>query len=230
MTSKINPIIPTGLKSLDNFLNGGLTPGKLYHIYGPSGAGKTTLALQIVMNNLYMGGRVIWVETARKNFLNRLSIMLAENSRSKLSDIIVFPLKNFEEQSSLINKLADFITRRINLLVFDTITDLYSISLQEKRENIKLNKEINRQLAVVKSACLLKNIIGVVINNVRQRISDEGFKTEPVAGKIITYWADYNIELSNFNFKRKKLNIISKEGDRKLNLIYELTVKGLEQI
>ncbi|WEU41039.1 MAG: NB-ARC domain-containing protein [Candidatus Odinarchaeum yellowstonii] len=230
MTNRINVIIPTGLPRLDAFLNGGLTPGKLYHIYGASGSGKTTLALQIVKNNVSMGGRAIWVETSRKNFLNRLSMMLAEDFKNKLSDIIVFTLTEFEEQKTLINKLEDFIAPRINLFVFDTITNLYSVSLQEKKENIKLNKEINRQIAVVKSVCLSKNIIGVILNNVRARVNDEEFKTEPVACKIVSYWADFNIELSNIDFKRKKLNIVSKEGDRRLSLIYELTARGVEQI
>ncbi len=230
MTGKLNTPIPTGLPSLDSFLNGGLTPSKLYHIYGASGSGKTTLALQIVKNNLYNSGRVIWVETERKNFLNRLTMMLSEEFRSKLSDIIVFTPNDFEEQRILVNKLSDFIAPRINLLVFDTITNLYSVSLQEKRENIRLNKEINRQIALVKSICFSKNITAIIVNNIRMRMIGDEFKTEPVAYKIVTYWADFNIELSNLNFKRKKLNIVSKEGDRRLSLIYELTDRGVEQI
>ncbi|MEM2109590.1 MAG: ATPase domain-containing protein [Candidatus Odinarchaeota archaeon] len=223
--------IPTGLPGLDAFLNGGLTPGKLYHIFGASGSGKTTLALQTVKNDLDIGGRVIWVETERKNFLKRLStMMLIEDFEKKLSDIIVFPVSDFKQQGVLVNKLADFITHRINLVVFDTITHLYRGSLQEKEDNIKLNKEINRQIALVKSVCITKNITCIMVNHVRLQINSEGFKTEPVACKIITYWSDFNIELTNLNSERKKLNIVSKEGDKRLSLIYELTSKGVEQV
>ncbi|XP_069701861.1 DNA repair protein RAD51 homolog 4 isoform X2 [Periplaneta americana] len=40
-------LIPTGIESLDNIIEGGLMTGKVYEVCGPSGSGKTQLCLTI---------------------------------------------------------------------------------------------------------------------------------------------------------------------------------------
>jgi circadian clock protein KaiC len=47
MTENATPArSPTGVPGLDDVLNGGFIPGRLYLVDGNPGAGKTTLALQ----------------------------------------------------------------------------------------------------------------------------------------------------------------------------------------
>jgi circadian clock protein KaiC len=45
----IAPCISTGIEGLDNILDGGLTPHRLYLVEGNPGAGKTTLAMQFLL-------------------------------------------------------------------------------------------------------------------------------------------------------------------------------------
>ena len=51
----------TGVAALDDILNGGLTPHRLYLIEGEPGSGKTTLALQYLLEGVRRGEPVLYV-------------------------------------------------------------------------------------------------------------------------------------------------------------------------
>lgn len=56
--------ISTGAPGLDNVLRGGLPAGHLYLLEGSSGAGKTTLGLQFLLEGVRQGERVLWCTLA----------------------------------------------------------------------------------------------------------------------------------------------------------------------
>ncbi len=52
---------PTGIPGLDNILNGGLIPHRLYLVDGKPGAGKTTLALQHLREGAKLGEKCLYI-------------------------------------------------------------------------------------------------------------------------------------------------------------------------
>jgi circadian clock protein KaiC len=61
--------VPTGTEGLDSILDGGLTPHRLYLIEGVPGSGKTTMAMQFLMEGVARGEKVLYVtlsETAEE--------------------------------------------------------------------------------------------------------------------------------------------------------------------
>ncbi|WP_427914920.1 ATPase domain-containing protein [Ramlibacter sp. MMS24-I3-19] len=56
--------VPTGVPGLDHVLAGGLPAGHLYLVEGASGAGKTTLGLQFLMEGARAGEKVLWCTLA----------------------------------------------------------------------------------------------------------------------------------------------------------------------
>src|SRR6185312_11753567 len=53
--------VATGVGGLDDILRGGLTPNRLYLIEGNPGSGKTTLALQYLLEGVRRGERTLYV-------------------------------------------------------------------------------------------------------------------------------------------------------------------------
>jgi circadian clock protein KaiC len=54
-------MLGTGIEGLDDVLGGGLTPNRLYVLEGAPGAGKTTVALQFLMEGARLGEPVLYV-------------------------------------------------------------------------------------------------------------------------------------------------------------------------
>ncbi len=65
--------VSTGIDALDSLTGGGLDEGTTTLIQGPSGTGKSTLALQCVRGRLERGEKVLFVsfEETRRNFVRR---------------------------------------------------------------------------------------------------------------------------------------------------------------
>src|SRR4051812_12354116 len=53
--------ISSGLSGLDNILGGGLDPNRLYLVEGTPGAGKTTLALQFLLEGVKRDEKVLYI-------------------------------------------------------------------------------------------------------------------------------------------------------------------------
>ena len=51
----------TGVRGLDDVLNGGLPCGRFYLIQGAPGSGKTTLALQFLRESVRKGERALYI-------------------------------------------------------------------------------------------------------------------------------------------------------------------------
>src|SRR3954454_7307195 len=63
------PRVSTGIQGLDEVLGGGLPQGQIYLVEGESGAGKTTLGLQFLLDGARRGERTLWItlsETERQ--------------------------------------------------------------------------------------------------------------------------------------------------------------------
>src|SRR4051812_24332203 len=54
-------LVPTGIEGLDNILGGGLTANRVYLVEGDPGSGKTTLAVQFLLEGARRGEAGLYV-------------------------------------------------------------------------------------------------------------------------------------------------------------------------
>jgi circadian clock protein KaiC len=60
-TARFGPCVSTGIAGLDDILGGGLPQGHMYLLEGESGAGKTTVGMQFLMEGRQRGERTLWI-------------------------------------------------------------------------------------------------------------------------------------------------------------------------
>ncbi|WP_456407928.1 ATPase domain-containing protein, partial [Caldithrix abyssi] len=60
----MNVRVPTGIKGLDEILNGGFVPASSYLIVGAPGTGKTVLALQFLTESAKKGASCLYITLA----------------------------------------------------------------------------------------------------------------------------------------------------------------------
>jgi circadian clock protein KaiC len=81
--------ISTGLPGLDNILKGGLDPNRLYLIEGAPGSGKTTLALQFLLESVKQGEKVLYITLSESEDELRL---VAQRHGWSLEHVAIFQL------------------------------------------------------------------------------------------------------------------------------------------
>jgi circadian clock protein KaiC len=162
-TSVVPPTIGSGVSGLDAVLAGGFTPNRLYLVEGVPGAGKTTLALQFLLEGVRQGDRVLYVTLSET--VDELREMAASHGWS-LDGIEIFELlENSEhldgdapytmfhpseiELAETTQRILDKVGQtRPQRLVFDSLAELRLLSgsaLRYRRHVLSLKQALAGQ-------------------------------------------------------------------------------------
>ena len=140
-------IAATGIKGLDDILNGGLTANRLHLVEGDPGAGKTTLAIQFLLEGRRLGERVLYIT------LSETEEELRDGAKShgwSLEGVDIFELKAVEQRTlggdvslfhpgevelgEAMKTLLDEVTRRNpTRVVFDSLSEIRLLAQQPLR-------------------------------------------------------------------------------------------------
>jgi DNA repair protein RadB len=183
--------IPTGCKTIDKILEGGIPFENVSLIYGEPETGKTTLAIQCAINCARQGYKTLFVDCDGTFSTTRLSQMASERFKEIAEVIILMKPNNFREQTLVIDNLTDYITKNFGLVVIDTITTLYRAEIAEFPEKaFELNRELNRQMALLAQIAKTQKIAVLMTSQVRSVFNEAHVSIEPVATRVIKFWAD----------------------------------------
>lgn len=189
-------IIPTGCGLLDELLGGGLLERSMVLVSGEAETGKTTLAIQCAVNCAGMSYKTIFIDCDSTFFPIRMKQIAANDFEALAHQIILMKPENFEQQTIIIDRLSDYISKRVGLIVVDTITNLYSERLgDDVKETFALNRELNRQMACLAQITKTHKVASLIVSQVRSVILEGHGKVQPIATRVLKFWTDKTISL-----------------------------------
>ena len=183
--------IPTGCRSVDDYLKGGIPSGSVTLVYGEPETGKTTLLIQCAVNCSKQSCKTLFADCDGEFSVRRLS-QIASNQCEKIAELIVLMKPTtFQEQAMVIDQLTDYITNNVGLVVFDTFTSLYRLRIAEhSAKTFEFNRELNRQLAVLAQTARTSKVAVLISSQVHSVLNDVPVSVEPVATRVLKFWAD----------------------------------------
>ncbi len=183
--------IPTGCGAVDKVLGGGIPFGSVSLIYGEAETGKTTLAMQCAVNCARQSYKTLFVDCDGTFSARRLSQIASEDFKDVAELIILMKPNNFREQTVVIDRLTDYITKKFGLIVVDTITSLYSAEIAESpKKTFELNRELNRQMACLAQVARTHKTGVLITSQVRSVFNQTYVSIKPVATRVLNFWAD----------------------------------------
>lgn len=189
-------MIPTGSSGLDELLNGGLAAEAMHLLYGEAETGKTTLAIQCAIQCARMGYKTIYVDSEGTFSGKRLTQIASNDAKEVAPNIVLAKPTTFKEQTIILDKLDEYLTEKVGLIIVDTITALYSAELGgESKETFKLNRELNRQMACLAQIAKTRKVATLVTSQVRSVFMAREVDFEPVARRVLKFWSNVVINL-----------------------------------
>lgn len=183
--------IPSGCRVIDEILEGGILFESVSLVYGEAETGKTTLAMQCAVNCARQGYKVLFVDCDSTFSIRRLSQIASENFKEIAELVILMKPNDFREQTIVVDQLTEFVTKNFGLIVVDTITSLYRAKVAESPEKtFELNRELNRQMALLAQIAKTQKIAVLLTSQVRSVFDETPVSIEPVATRVLKFWAD----------------------------------------
>ncbi len=190
--------VSTGSSCIDKILQGGIQPETLTMIYGEAETGKTTLALQCAANcALALNQKTLFIDCDNTFAPERLLQITDDKFEQVADQIVLMKPQDFNEQTVLIDNLADYLSKSFGLIVLDTFNSLYRVQVADAttKTSFALNRELNRQTAVLTQTAKAQHIPIVLTSQVKAVFDDIGTTVAPVATRVLQFWADNTIAL-----------------------------------
>jgi recombination protein RecA len=185
--------IPTGSLSLDLALGvGGIPKGRITEIYGPEGAGKTTLALSVIAQAQQAGGTGCFIDAE-----HALDLAWATTTGIDLERLVLCRPEHGEQALQVADLLIG--SGSLEVLVVDSIAALVP--------KVELDGEMGQRHAGVQANLLsqaLRKLAGpiaragtavLVTNQLRQRAGTPGTPVYTAGGRALGYYASVRLDL-----------------------------------
>jgi len=187
--------VSTGCDSLDKLLGGGFPADGFSLVYGEAETGKTSLAVQCAVNCARRGNKSLFIDSDGTFSSKRLSQIAYDDYDEVSPFIILMKPTTFQEQIRAIDHLEEYVTRKFGVMVVDTITSLYRVELEGPKETFALNRELNRQVALLTQVVKTHKVAALITSQVRSVFLEKQVRIEPVATRVLKFWADVVLHL-----------------------------------
>ena len=173
-------MISTGLKKLDEFLNGGIPNGVIVDIFGGNGSGKTQLLLQLCINSIKNGGNVLYLDTTG-GFRPERILEIQKQLGIELNILEKITVSRVTNTSDQIKSINNFEKNHFSLIVIDNITDLFSYEYKSDESVFEKNSLFMKYMIQLSKFAITKKIPIIFTNMIR---SHEGKEVENMKSAV----------------------------------------------
>lgn len=221
--------IPTGCKSLDDILGGGFEKGIVSQVYGASGTGKTNICLQLAVECVRNGKKVVYIDTEGFS-AERFRQIAGENTKTIASDIIIYEPTSLEQQYSAVIDLEKIASEMVGLIILDSAALFYRLGLTNDDSNdvnMALRRELVNQIGILHGIARKHGIVVLITNQVYKDISTG--ELCPIGGNALEHMSKSIIlfERSGISKRRATLRKHRSRGEG-ISCEFMLTENGVE--
>ena len=145
----------TGVASIDRILGGGVEPGELILVSGPTGEGKTTLLMSITRNMAQRGIPGLWftLEVTPKAFIRKMRKNVGDNM-----PLFYMPKRNTDNQLEWLEKRIVEAKVKYNpqVVFIDHVHQIFSL---HKAQGKNLSLEIGDMVGAIKQMAIDHHLI-----------------------------------------------------------------------
>lgn len=210
-----SPRISFGISGLDDILHGGLPRGHLYLLEGTPGAGKTTIALGLVLSNLAAGHKTLYITLSESK---QELIAVAKSHGWDIDPIPIFELAPQEDslrpehQYSVFNpedveldQLTDLISKKVDdiqpaVVVVDSLSELRLLARDSFR--------YRRQMLALKNFFEERGCTVLLIDNYT------GDRSEPTVHSIVHGVIALEVLDREYGSERRRVKVQKIRGSR----------------
>ncbi len=184
--------LPTGSKILDDLLGGGFEVGTISQIFGEPASGKTNICIQLAVNVLREGKRVIYIDTEGFS-VERFRQIAGPEAEKLASHFILFSPMSFEEQYTAIKETEKLVQQNVGLIILDSATAFYRLELESK-DSMLLKRELANQITALLGMARKYNVAVVITNQIYMDVDKEELRA--VGGNMLEHISKAIVQLS----------------------------------
>lgn len=195
--------ISSGCKCIDNILGGGFEVGTLTQIFGEPGSGKTNICLQLAIECVKSGKKVIFIDT--EGFSIERFRQIAGRDADKISrSIIIYEPDNFDAQFAAIKEIEKLIKENVALVLLDSASFFYRYELSGENE-IELKRDLARQMASLLLIARKHEVAVIITNQIYTDIDHDAIR--PLGGSMIEHISKVIVQLDKTADGRRRATL-----------------------
>ena len=180
----IEKLMSSGCQALDELLGGGFEEGIVSQVFGAAGTGKTNICIQLAVECVKQGQKVIFIDTEGLS-PTRFKQIAGENAKEIAKNIIIYEPLSFEEQYAAVKEIERIAGENIGLVVLDSATSYYRFELEDEEAGIKSRRELANQIGFLHALARRYGFVVLITNQVYSDIGSGGVR--PLGGSSLEH-------------------------------------------
>jgi len=199
--------IPCGCRCIDEMLDGGFERGIVTQLYGASGTGKTNLCIQLAVECVRIGKKVVFIDTEGFS-ADRFKQIAGRDAKKIAGDIIIYEPASFEQQYAAITDVDKLMSEKIGLIILDSAALFYRLGLTQddsEEQNVGIRRELVSQIGLLHSMARKHSAAVVITNQVFKDVNTG--ELCPVGGNALEHLSKTIILLERTGMSKRRATL-----------------------